>query len=154
VCPLGGNLEDARHHRLDVAVAVIAECFDDALARNDADQLGSAHNWKVILQGVDATGKRVSKCVRGREGGEVREHDLAHVNGIDNGLEEDALILNLRADHDEEASNDEPRALQQHSANHGGEREQLANAAGGAARRREAMGSREVTAQQAAASSG
>ncbi len=59
----------------------------------------------------------------GREGGEVGEHDFAHVHGVDDGLEEDALILDLRGDHDEEAGDDEPGSVEQHAGEHDGEGE-------------------------------
>ena len=107
--------------------------------RDDADQLRAAHDGKIFLQGVNAADQRVGQRVRGREGGEVGEHDFAHVHGVDDGLEEDALVFNLRADHDEEAGDDEPVVVQQHAADHGGERQHLAEAGGGAAGGREAV---------------
>src|SRR6185369_8511679 len=91
----------------------------------------------------------VCESVGWRESGEVGEHDFAHAHSVDYGLEEDALVFNLCADHDEESGNDEPGAVQQHAADHGGKCEQLADACGCAAGRREAMASRKAAAKKA-----
>ena len=72
---------------------------------------GSAHDGEVFLQGVNAADKRVGQGVGWRERGEVGEHDFAHANGVDDRLEEDALVFDLRADHDEESGDDEPWAV-------------------------------------------
>ena len=117
------HLEGAGHDGLDVAVAVVAQGVDDALAGDDADQLRAADDGEILLQGVDAADEGVGEGVGGRERGEVGEHDFAHVHGVDDGLEEDALIFDLRADHDEEAGDDEPGAVEVHAADHGGQGE-------------------------------
>ena len=44
-----GNLEGSRHDGLDVAVALIAQGFDDPLSRDDAHELRSADDGKVLL---------------------------------------------------------------------------------------------------------
>ena len=144
-----GDLEGAGHDGLDVAVAVVAEGVDDALAGDDADEFGTADDGEVLLQGVDAAIERVGEGVTGREGGEVSEHDFAHAHGVNDGLEEDALVFDLRADHDEEAGDDEPGAVQEHAGEHGGEGEELAESAGGAAGGGDAVGAGEVAAEQA-----
>ena len=136
--------------RLDVAVAVVAQRVDDALARDDADQLRSAHDGEILLQRVHAAKQRVGQRVGRGERGEVGEHDFAHVHGVDDRLEEDALILDLRADHDEKAGDDEPVDVQSHAADHDGEGNDLADARGGAACGGKPMGAGEVAAQQAA----
>ena len=110
---------------------------------------GSAHYGKIFLQGVNAAGKGIGERVGGRESGEVREHHFAHVHRVDDGLEEDSLVLNLRADHDEEAGDDEPRAVQQHAGDHGDKSDQLAKSAGSAASGRNAVLAGEAAAQQA-----
>jgi hypothetical protein len=79
---------------------------------------------------VDAAHQRIGQRVRGRESGEVCEHHLAHVHGVHHRLKEDALVLDLRADHDEEAGDDQPGAVQQHAGHHGRQRQHLAYAAG------------------------
>ena len=118
--------------------------------RDDADQLRAAHHGEIFLQGVDAADQRVGERVRRREGGKVGKHHLAHAHGIDDGLEEDALILNLRADHDEEAGQDEPGIMEEHAAHHGGKGEHLAQAGGGAAGESEAVLAGEAAAEQTA----
>ena len=138
------------HDRLHVAVAVVAQGVHDALAGDDADQLRAAHDGKILLQGVDAADQRVGQRVGGREGGEIGEHHFAHAHRVHHRLEEDALILNLRADHDEEAGDDEPGAVQQHAGHHGGQRQHLAQAGGGAAGGSDAVLAGEAAAEQAA----
>ena len=105
----------------------------DALARDDADELRAAHDGKFFLQRVDAAYKRIGKCVRRRESGEVSEHYFAHTHGIDNRLEKDALFLNLRADHDEQACEAKPVIAKEHAGKHCRECEHLAQACGSAA---------------------
>lgn len=141
-----GDLEGAGHDGLDVAIAVAAEGIDDALAGDDADQLRTADDGEVLLQGVDTADEGVGEGVRGGECGEVSEHDLAHLHGVNDGLEEDALVFNLGADHDEEAGDDEPWAAQVHAADHGGNGEQLTDAGGSSA-----SGSKAVLAGKSAA---
>ena len=149
-----GDLEGARHDRLHVAVAFVTEGVDDALAADDAHELGAADDGEFVLQGVDAAVERVGERVGGREGGEVGEHNFAHAYGVDDGLEEDALVFDLRADHDEEPGEDEPGALRNDAAEHEGESEHLAEARGGAACGSGSVGAREVVADKAAAIEG
>ncbi len=125
-----------------VAVAFAAKRVDDALAGDNADKFRAAHDGEVLLQRVDAADECVGERVRRRERGEIGEHYFAHPDCVDHGLEEDALVLNLRADHDEESGDDEPVAVNQHAADHYSEREQLAESRGGASRRRKAVGTR------------
>ena len=115
-------LEGAGHDGLHVAVAVVAQGVNDALAADDAHQLRTADDGEVLLQGVDAADQGVGQRVRGREGGEISEHDFAHVHGVNDGLEKDALVLDLRADHDEEAGDDEPGIVEHHATHHGSQR--------------------------------
>ena len=42
-----GDLEGARHDGLHVAVSVVAQSLKDALARDDTDQLRTAHHRKI-----------------------------------------------------------------------------------------------------------
>ena len=114
--------------------------------RDDAHQLRAAHHGKILLQRVNAADQRVGQRVGGRERGEIGEHHFAHAHGVHHRLEEDALILDLRADHDEEAGDNEPGTVQQHAAHHGRQRQHLAQAGGGAA-----GGSKAVLAGKAAA---
>ena len=146
-----GDLEGAGHDRLNVAVAVVAQCVDDALAGDDADKLRAADDGEVLLQRMHAAGERVGQRVGGREGGKIGEHDFPHADGVDDGLEEDALVLNLRADHDEEAGDDEPVVLEGHAADHGEQGEALADVGGGAAGGGEAVLAGEAAADEAAA---
>jgi hypothetical protein len=145
-----GYLEGTRHHRLHVAVAVIAECVDDPLTGDDADELRSAHDGEVFLQGVNAAHQGICQSVGRGERSEVSKHNFAHVHGVDHGLEEDTLILNLRGDHDEEAGDDEPGGMQQHTADHGCQGQKLAKAGGGAACGRESMLEGEAATKQTA----
>jgi hypothetical protein len=57
------HLEGARHDRLHVAVAVVAQSIDNALARNDADQLRAANDGEVFLQRVNAAEPSASASV-------------------------------------------------------------------------------------------
>ena len=91
----------------------LRKSVDDALARDDADELRSANDGEVLLQRMNAADERVGEGVRGRERGEIGEHDFAHANGVDDGLEEDALIFDLRANHDEKSGDDEPWAVEE-----------------------------------------
>ena len=54
------HLEGAGHDGLDVAVAVVAQGVNDALAGDDADQLRAAHDGELLLEGVDAADQSVS----------------------------------------------------------------------------------------------
>src|ERR1035441_8089289 len=149
-CVLGpGNLEGARHDRLHIAIAVAAQGVHNALPRNDADQLRAADYGEVLLQGMNAAGEGVGEGGRGRERGEVGEHHFAHVHCVYHGLEEDTLIFNLRADHDEKSSNEEPGAVEQHAGDHGGQGEQLSQAGGRTPGGRNAMLAGEAAAQKA-----
>jgi hypothetical protein len=67
------------------------------------------------------------------------KHHFAHAHRVHDGLEENSLILNLRADHDEKARQDEPWAVKQHAAQHDSQRDHLAESRGGAASRCEAV---------------
>ena len=58
-----GDLEGAGHDALDVSVAVGAEGFDDALAVYDADQLRTADDGEILLQGMDAADEGVGERV-------------------------------------------------------------------------------------------
>jgi 16S rRNA (guanine966-N2)-methyltransferase len=100
------------------------------------------------LQRVDATCKGVGERVGGREGGEVGEHDFLHADGVDDGLEEDALVFNLCTDEDEEAGEDDPGAMQRDATDHGGESDELAEPTGGAFGRTRAMLLREGAAHE------
>jgi hypothetical protein len=55
------------------------------------------------------------------------------MHGVYHRLEEDALVLDLRANHDEEAGNDDPGTMQQHAGYHGDERQNLAQSGSHAA---------------------
>src|ERR1700739_3156010 len=99
---------------------------------------------------MNAAEERVGQGVRRRQRGKVGEHDFAHAYGVDDRLEEDSLVFNLRANHDEKAGNDEPVGVQGHAADHDGEGNQLADSRSGAACGREAVSMSEVAAQQAA----
>lgn len=57
------DLEGAGHDALDVAVAVVAESFDDALAGDNADKLRSADDGEIFLKGVDAAAEGVGEGV-------------------------------------------------------------------------------------------
>jgi len=48
-------------------------------------------------------------------------------------LEEDALVFNLRADHDEESGDNQPIIVEKHTADHGHEGQCLSQAGGRAA---------------------
>ncbi len=99
---------------------------------------------------MDAADQRVGQRVGGRERGEIGEHHFAHAHRIHDGLEKDALIFNLRADHDEEAGEDEPWSVQQHAAQHDGQGDHLAETGGGAAGGGESMLAGKAAADQAA----
>ncbi len=145
------HLEGARHDRLHIAVAVVAQRVHDALPRDDAHQLRAAHHGKILLQRVHAAVQGVGERVRGRERGKVGEHHLAHAHGIDDRLEEDPLIFDLRADHDEEAGEDEPGILRKDAAQHGDESQRLAQAGSGAPRGSKSVRARKCIADQPAA---
>jgi len=146
-----GDLEGARHDALNVAVAIVAKRFDNALAGDDADELRSADDGKVFLQRMYAASERVGERVRWRESGEVREHNLAHVDSVDDGLEEDALVFDLRADHDEESRDDEPGAVNYEPAEHHDcNSDELTEAGSSAFPWGKPMDAREVSAQQTA----
>src|ERR1700733_7441377 len=98
---------------------------------------------------MDTAAQRVGERVRWREGCEIREHDFAHAHRVDHRLEEDALVFNLRADHDEEAGDDEPGTVQQHAAEHGCEGQQLAETGSGAASGSNAVRTGKTTAEEA-----
>jgi len=68
-----------------------------------ADQVAATHDGEDVLQGVDGALQRVFECVRGGDGAELHEHDVAHANGVDVGLEQQALLFHMRADEDEGA---------------------------------------------------
>jgi hypothetical protein len=62
------------------------------------------------------------------EGGEVGQHYFAHLHRVHDGLKEDALIFQLRADEDEEAGGGQDRIVQEESDEDGAQRKQLAKA--------------------------
>ena len=76
------------------------------------------------------------------------------MHGVNHRLEEDALILDLRANHDEEASDDQPGAMQQHAGNHGDERQNLAQSGSHAAGGGETVLARKAAAEQPSAVEG
>ena len=134
----------------DIAVAIVAQGVHNALARNDPDQLWTANDGEILLQGVDAADEGVGEGIRGRERGEIGEHDFTHLHCVDHGLKEDTLVFNLRADHDEKAGDDEPVIVEQHTGDHGGEGQDLAEAGGGTAGGRKAVLAGEAAADEAA----
>src|SRR6185312_3456214 len=144
------HLEGSRHDRLHITVAVITERVDDALAADDADQFRSADHGKIFLQGVNAADERVSQRIGRGESGEIGEHDFAHSNGVDNGLEEHALVFDLSADHDEETGDAEPIIPGEHTDHDGGERKRLAQTGCGAGSLCKAVRARETGANQPA----
>ena len=145
------HLEGLGHGGLHVAVALVAQGLHNALAADDAYQLRAAHHGKILLQRVNAAHQRVGQRVRGRESGKIGEHHLAHMHRVHHRLKEDALVLDLRADHDEEAGEAQPVVMQQHSADHGGQRQHLAQSGGEARGESHAVLPREAAAQQASA---
>ena len=111
----------------------------------------AADDGKLLLKRVHAAIEGVGESVGGREGGKVGEHDFAHAHGVDHRLEEDALILDLRADHDEEAGEADPVIVEQDAGKDGDDGETLSQAGGGAAGGGHAVFAGKCVADQAAA---
>ena len=106
----GGDEEAAEHDGLDIAVAFDAEGSEDGAAGDDADDLIVADHGEVVLERVNGFVEGVLESVGGENDGEVAEHDVLHGDGVDDGLEGGALVVELRADGDEKAAEEEPGA--------------------------------------------
>ncbi len=105
------HLKGARHDRLHVAIAIHLQRFQNPLLRNHADQQAAADHGKIVLQAVNRFVDCIFERVGGRQQGEVRQHDVAHSNGIDHGLEDESLVFQLCADKDEKPGQHQPWIL-------------------------------------------
>lgn len=145
-----GRLEGAGHHSLDIAVAFGLQGFDDALAGDGTDESASANDRKDILQGMDAALESLFEGGRGRERGEVGEHDVAHAKWVGLGVEQEAGIVHVGADEDEAADHDEPHVGQDASGDGKDETDDLTETGRRACSFEHAMVARELAAEDAA----
>src|SRR5579871_796416 len=144
------GLEGAGHNALDVAVAVRLEGFDDALTGDGADECGAADDGEDVLQRVDGALECVLEGVGGGEHGELCEHDVAHADSVRVGLQEEALVFHVGADHDEGSEHDEPHVGEQKAADDEAEGDGLAESCGCAATFDDATGFGELATEDTA----
>src|SRR5208282_4300585 len=127
---LGGDVENAVHDRLHVAIAFGAQRFENFLPGDNANHVAAAHYWKIVLQGVHGFFKRVFQRIGGREGSKVSEHDFFQPDALQHRLKYRRALFELRAHEEEESDHHQPPVAHQHSDHHEHDGKDMADADG------------------------